>query len=92
MTISKSRSRCQTPVRNVKRPPNVPKEDSKDKEVLYTFDIKITKKLIMCILKTSDHIQIKIKVKNPSQEHAANSKFANKDLRPWMFIAPSKSK
>ena len=42
----------------------------------------------MGIWKTSDHIQIKIKKPNPSQEPPASSKAQNEDI---MFFAPSKS-
>ena len=38
--ISKSRSRCQTPIRNIKHP-EAPNEDIKDMNVLCTFKIKI---------------------------------------------------
>ena len=35
----------------------------------------------MGISKTSDHIQIMIKMSNPSQEHPASSKNPNEDLK-----------
>ena len=35
----------------------------------------------MVIIKTSDHIQIKIKMPNPSQEPPASSKTPNEDLK-----------
>ena len=37
--------------------------------------------LIMGVSKTSDHIQIKIKIPNPSQELPASSKAPNEDLK-----------
>ena len=36
---------------------------------------------IIGVSKTSDHIQIKIKMPNPSQEPPASSKFSNNDLK-----------
>ena len=36
---------------------------------------------ILGISKTSDHIQIKIKITNPSQEHPAPTKAPNKDIK-----------
>ena len=35
----------------------------------------------MGVSKTSDHIQIKIKIQNPSQEPAVSSKALNEDLK-----------
>ena len=35
----------------------------------------------MGVPKTSDHIQIKIKIQNPSQEPPASSKALNEDLK-----------
>ena len=35
----------------------------------------------MGILKNSDHIEIKIKMQNPSQEHPASSKTPNQDTK-----------
>ena len=39
---------------------------------------------------TGDHIQIKIKMPNPSQGPPMFSKAPNEDLWTWMFFAPSK--
>ena len=44
------------------------------------------------VSKTIDHIQIKIKIPNPSKEPPASSKASNQDLRTYMFFAPSKSR
>ena len=41
MTISKSRSRCQTPVRNLQHPPKHQNQDLKDIDDLWTFKVKI---------------------------------------------------
>ena len=54
------------------KPPN---EDLKDMDVLCTFEIKIGAKIqIMGVSKTSDHIQIKMKMPNPIHEPPASSK------------------
>ena len=45
----------------------------------------------MGVSKTSDHIQIKEKIPNPSQKPLVLSKAPNQDLMD-MFFAPSKSK
>ena len=37
----------------------------------------------MSILKISDHIQVKIKIQNPSQESAKSSKALSQNLRDW---------
>ena len=50
-------------------------------DVLCTFKIKIVKIWIIGISKTSDHIQIKIKMPNPSQEPPASSKAPNEDIK-----------
>ena len=55
-------------------------EDFKDMDVLLTFKVKIVKIQIMGISKTSNPIQIKIKMPNPSQEPPASSKAPNQDL------------
>ena len=47
---------------------------------------------IMGVSKTNDHIQIKIKMPNPSQEPPASSKAPNEELKEWIFFAPSKSR
>ena len=66
-----------------------PNEDLKDMDVLCIFKSKWTPKIRnMCISKTSDHSQIKIKIPNPSQEPPASSKAPNEDLKDF---APSKS-
>ena len=59
-----------------------PNEDLKDMDVLCTFKIKIeSKNLDHGISKTSDYIQIKIKMLKPSQEPLASSKVPNEDLK-----------
>ena len=45
----------------------------------------------MCVPKTSDHIQINIRIPTPSQEPPASSKAPNEE-RTWMFFALSKSR
>ena len=50
--------------------------------VLCTFKIKIEgQNSNMGLKKTSDHIQIKIKMPNPSKEPPASSKDPNEDLK-----------
>ena len=46
----------------------------------------------MGISKTSDHIQIKLKISNPSHESPASSKIPNEDSKDMMLFAPSKSR
>ena len=55
-------------------------QDFKDMDVLCTFKIKMeSHRYIMGISKTSDYIQIKIKIPNPSQAPPASSKSTKKD-------------
>ena len=58
-----------------------PGEDLKDMVVLCTFKIKRERDQIWYkgFSKTSDNIQIKIKMLNPSQESPASSKYLNQD-------------
>ena len=52
-----------------------PNEDLKDMDVLCTFKIKWRAKILnMPEPETSDHIKIKIKIPNPSQESPDSSK------------------
>ena len=46
----------------------------------------------MGILKTCDHIQIKIKIRNPSQVTPASSKAPNKDLKDMDVLCTFKIK
>ena len=57
------------------KPPNY---DLKDMDVLCTFKIKIEIK--------NYHLQIKIKMPNPSQEPPASSKAPNEDLKDMDFL------
>ena len=68
-------------------------EDLKDMDVLFTFKIKMEKKIMsMGISKTSDQIQIDIKMPNPSQEHPASSKAPNTDLKDMDVLCTFKIK
>ena len=59
-----------------------PKQDLKDLDVLWTFRIEIeSQNYKLGVLKTSDHIQVKIKMQNSSQEHTESSKTPNQDLK-----------
>ena len=46
----------------------------------------------MGVAKTSDHIQIKIKMPNPSQEPPASSKAPNQDLNDMEVLCTFKTK
>ena len=60
----------------------VPNQDFKDMDVLGAFKIKIEgKNLEHGSTKDPDHIQIKIKVPNPSQEPPGSSQAPNQDLK-----------
>ena len=58
-----------------------PNQDLKGMDVLCTFKIKRAKNWNMGVLKTSDHIQIKINIPNSSQEPPASFKVLNEDLK-----------
>ena len=58
-----------------------PNKDLKDMDVLCIFKSKIKPKFRSLVYKTSDHIQIKIKMPNPSQELPVTSKAPNGDLK-----------
>ena len=82
-------------------------EDLKDVDVLCTFKIKIKSQNLDygCIkikiesqnsdhgcIKTIDHIHIKIKMPNPSQEPPASSKAPNEDLKDMDVLCTFKIK
>ena len=70
-----------------------PNEDLKDRGVLCTLKSRLIAKIQnMCISKTGDHIEIKIKVPNPSQEPPASNKAPNKDLEDMDVIGTFKIK
>ena len=68
-----------------KEPPasfKAPNQDLKDMNVLCTFNIQVESQIWnINVAKTNDHIQIKIKMPNPSQEPPASSKVSNEDLK-----------
>ena len=77
MNIRKPNPSQEPPVSS--KPPN---DNLKDRDVICTFKIKIDSKIwIMGVSKTNDHIQIKIKMPNPSQEPQVSSKAPNEDLK-----------
>ena len=84
VTISKSNQRCKTPVRNLQLPP---KPTSRLKGYACSYQLQNQFELpkfwswVMGILKSSDHIHIKIKMPNPSQQPPASSKAQNEDLK-----------
>merc|ERR1712081_155797 len=62
-------------------------------DLLCTFKMKIeSKNLVMGVPKTSDHIQIKIKMPNQSQEPPASSKAPNDDLKDMDVLCTFKIK
>ena len=80
VTISKLTSGCKTPVRSLQHPPEPQTRtwrtwmffaSSKSRDGAKIWNIGVPK--------TSDHIQIKIKMPNPSQEPPASSKAPNQD-------------
>ena len=57
-------------------------KDLKNMEVLCTFIIRIESKIWnISVSKTSDHIQIKIKMPNPCQEPPVSTKAPNDNLK-----------
>ena len=79
MSVSKTHDHIQIKIKMLnpnQEPPGsftAPNEALKDTDVLCTFKIKIENQNLV-VLKTSDHIQIKIKMPNPSQKPPASSK------------------
>merc|ERR1712081_10946 len=68
-------------------------EDLKDMDVLCTFKIKIkSQNLEYVCTKTSDHIQINIRMPNPSQEPPASFKAPNEDLKDMDVLCTFKIK
>ena len=62
---------------------------------LCTFEIRIEGQTLEkgCIkLKTSDHVQIKIKMLNPSQKHPASAKAPYEDLKNMDVLCTFKIK
>ena len=87
VTLSKSRSRCQTPVMNFQHPPK-PKMRTEGTWMFFA-PLKSRERAENCIMvvsKTSDHIQIRIKMPNPSHELPASSEVPNQDLKDMGII------
>ena len=71
----------------------VPNHDLKDMDVIYTFKIKMgSHRYIMSISKTSNYIQIKMKMPNLSKEPPASSKAPNDDLKDMDVLCTFKIK
>ena len=92
-TISKSRPWCQTSVRDIQHPPNP------QVRIQWTWTFFALSKsregskiLNMGVSKTSDHIQINIKVPNPSQESLFSSKVLSQDVEDIDFLCAIKMK
>merc|ERR1711954_441966 len=93
VTISKSRTRCQTPVRNLQHPPKPQMRTLRTWMFFAPSKSRYRAKIwIKGISKTSDHIQIKIKMPNPSQEPPASSKAPNEDLKDMDVLCTFKMK
>ena len=93
VTISKSRSRYQTPSQALQHPhkPNI--KDLKNMGVLGTFKSRWRDKIqIVGVPKSNDHIQIKVKMPNPSHEPPASSKAPNQDLKDTNVLCTFKIK
>ena len=72
------------------KPPN---QDLKDMDVICTFKIKIeSQNLAYGVPKTSDHIQINIRMPNPRQEPPASFKAQNHDLKDTDVLCTFKIK
>merc|ERR1712081_46941 len=70
-----------------------PNQDLKDMDVLCTFKIKIESQIWnIGVPKTSDHIQINIRMPHPSQEPPASSKAPNEDLKDMDVLCTFKIK
>ena len=70
-----------------------PNEDLEDMDVLCTFKIKIeSQSLSIGVLNNRGHIQINIKMTNPSQEPPASSKAPNEDLKDMDVLCTFKIK
>merc|ERR1712081_94219 len=92
VTISKSRSRCQTQS-GTSSILQSPKAGLKGHRCSLHLQNKDRAKIwIIGVQKTSDHIQIKIKMPNPSQEPPASSKVSNKDLKDMGLLFTFKIK
>ena len=81
-TISKSRSWCQTIIWKLKHPWKPQIRTRRTWLFFASSKSRLRAKIwIIGILKTTDHIWIKIKMQNPSQEPPALFKVPNQDLR-----------
>ena len=69
-----------------------PNEDIRDMDVLCTFKVMMeSHRYIMGISKTSDDVQIKIKMTNPGQKLPASSKSPNEDIKDMDVLCPFKT-
>ena len=85
--------KMQNPNQEPPAPNKTPNQDLKDMNVLCTFKIKIEKKSQnIDASKSSDHIQIKIKMLNPSQAPPASSKVPNEDFKDTDVLCTFKIK
>ena len=93
LTISKTRSRCQTLVRNLQHHPR-PQIRTLRTWMFFVSSKSRWKARILngSISNTSDYIQIKIKIPNPNQEHPASSKSPNEYLKDMEVLCTIKIK
>ena len=71
----------------------VPNQDFKDMDILCTFKIKIESHKSKILSKTtSDHIQVMIKMPNPSQDLSASSAAQNHDFKDIDILCTFKIK
>ena len=93
LTTQISRSKCYTPVRNLQCPPK-PQMRTWRTWIFFAPSKSRYRANIwtMVVSNTSDHIQIKIKMPNPSQEPPASSKAPNEDLKDMDVLCTFKIK
>ena len=91
--LSISQSRCQTQVRNFQHPP---KPQIRTLRTWMFFAPSKSRKSAkiwnMSLQKSSDHIQIKIKMPNPSQDPPASFKAPNQDFKDMGVLCSFKIK
>ena len=99
MDISKTSDHIQikfkmpNPIQEPPASSKAPNEDLKDMDVLCTFKIEIeNQNLDLGLSKTSDPINIKIKMPNPSQEPPAPTQDPNQDIKDIYVLCTFKIK
>ena len=91
--ISVSKSRCQTQVRNLKHLPKPQIRTLSSWMFFAPLESRWRAKIQnVGVSKTSDHISVKIKMPNPSQEPPASLKAINQDFRDIYVLCTLKSR